>query len=250
MALCWGLQMSPTQKATLISLADNADDHGGCWPSIPKICERTCLSERAVHGAIKWLETNGLVQADRSNGRHTRYRITPEHYEPPQQVHPRSKCTPATDAGEPPQEMQQPPQQVQSPPQQLRSNRQEPSRTVKSNRHSPRATKPTSERFAEFWDAYPRKIGSKAKSEKSWATQKLDALADQILADVKARVADDTQWRDAQFIPYPTTYLNGQRWNDQWRTASKRPAVTDRFSGSRYEGSTDDEIPEMLRATA
>jgi DNA-binding MarR family transcriptional regulator len=250
MALCWPLQMSPTQKATLISLADNADDHGSCWPSIPKICERTCLSERAVHGAIKWLESEGFIDADRSNGRHTRYRITLNGDQPPQQMHPRRKCAPATGAVEPPQEMQSPPQHVQSPPQELRSNRQEPSRTVRSNRHSPRTSKPSSERFAEFWDAYPRKVGSKAKAQKTWTTQKLDDNADQILADVRARVADDSQWRDAQFIPYPTTYLNGQRWNDQWRTASKRPAVTDRFSGSRYEGSTDDEIPEMLRVNA
>jgi len=240
MALCWPLQMSPTQKATLISLADNADDHGGCWPSIPKICERTCLSERAVHGAIKWLEANGLVQADRSNGRHTRYRITVVDQQPPQQVHPRRKCTTAGDAVEPPQ-------QVQSPPQEMRSNRQEPSRTVKSNRHSPRENKPTSERFTEFWNTYPRKVGSNAKAQKSWVTQKLDDIADQILADVQARVANDPQWRDPQFIPHPTTYLNGQRWNDQWRTAgSKRPSVTDRFAGAHYEGSDDHEIPDYL----
>ena len=104
--------------------------------------------------------------------------------------------------------------------------------------------------FAEFWDAYPRKVGSKAKAAKSWAAQKLDGIAERILADVQARVADDTQWRDAQFIPHPTTYLNGQRWNDQWRTASKRPSVNDRFSGSTYEGSPDHEIPESLRAFA
>lgn len=166
-------------------------------------------------------------------------------------MRPRRKCTPAADAVEPPQELQQPPQQVQSPPQELRSNRQEPSRTVKSNHHSLRTSESINELFTEFWNAYPRKVGSKAKAEKSWATQKLDDIADQILADVKARITGDPQWRDAQFIPHPTTYLNGQRWNDQWRTAgSKRPSVTDRFAGAHYEGSADHEIPESLRATA
>src|SRR5260363_362367 len=55
-AACWLLQLPPTAKFVLILLADNANDQGVCWPSIPKICERTCFSERTVHGAIKWLE--------------------------------------------------------------------------------------------------------------------------------------------------------------------------------------------------
>ena len=40
MRSCWPLQMPPTPKAVLISLADNASDEGECWPSIPTICER------------------------------------------------------------------------------------------------------------------------------------------------------------------------------------------------------------------
>ena len=135
MAICWPLQMPPTQKAVLISLADNANDQGECWPSLPKICERTCFSERAVQGAIAWLEAHGAVVADRSNGRHTRYRVTPDTYQPPQHIHPRRKCTPAADAPEPPQQMREPPQLMRQPPQQVPSNRKEPSRTVsKSNR--------------------------------------------------------------------------------------------------------------------
>lgn len=77
MSACWGLQMPPTPKAVLISLADNANDHGECWPSISTICQRTCLGKTAVIEAIKWLEAAGLLLADRSNGRHTRYLITP-----------------------------------------------------------------------------------------------------------------------------------------------------------------------------
>ena len=135
MAACWPLQMPPTPKAVLISLADNANDQGECWPSIPKICERTCFSERAVHGAITWLEAHGALVADRANGRHTRYCVTPASFQPPQEMHPRSICATAANAAKPPQQVQSPPQQVQSPPQQLRSNRKEPTRTViKSNR--------------------------------------------------------------------------------------------------------------------
>lgn len=62
-------------KSVLISLADNANDHGYCWPSIPKIMERTCFERNAVINAIEWLERNGFLKADRSNGRHTKYQL-------------------------------------------------------------------------------------------------------------------------------------------------------------------------------
>lgn len=83
MAICWPLQMPPTPKAVLISLADNANDHGDCYPSIPTICERTCLGRTAVIDAIKWLEQHDALVANRENGRHTTYRLTPKSYRNP-----------------------------------------------------------------------------------------------------------------------------------------------------------------------
>lgn len=71
------LRMPSSPKAVLVALADYADDSGLAWPSIPKICEFTCLCERSVHAAVKWLEQSGLIKCDRTDGRHTRYSITP-----------------------------------------------------------------------------------------------------------------------------------------------------------------------------
>jgi hypothetical protein len=140
MSQCWPLQMPPTQKAVLISLADNANDHGVCWPSIPTIAMRTCFSERAIQGAIKWLETNGALKADRSNGRHTSYTVTPATYQqPPQEMHPRSKCTGAADAGTPAGDASVPPQEMHQPPQEVPSNRKEPSSEPSMNRQTPPA---------------------------------------------------------------------------------------------------------------
>ncbi|WP_454752090.1 helix-turn-helix domain-containing protein [Cupriavidus necator] len=145
MSQCWTLQMPPTPKAVLISLADNANDQGVCWPSIETIAVRTCFSERAVQNAIKWLEAHDLVIADRSNGRRTSYTLTPDQYipeekSPPQDMHPRSKCTTEGDA--PPQEIRDtpaagapvPPQEMRQPPQQVPTNRKEPSSEPSVNR--------------------------------------------------------------------------------------------------------------------
>ncbi|QRE00631.1 primosomal protein I [Pseudomonas phage Itty13] len=88
MSQCWPLQMSATQKAVLISLADNANDEGVCWPSIAKICMRTCLSERAVQNAIKWLASAKIVTVNERTGRSSYFTITPAAYAPPQEVRP------------------------------------------------------------------------------------------------------------------------------------------------------------------
>lgn len=84
MSECWPLVgMSSTQKAVLISLADNANDEGFCWPSIKTISIRTCLSERAVQRAIKWLSNVGALSTNERNGRSTIYTLTPVAYAPP-----------------------------------------------------------------------------------------------------------------------------------------------------------------------
>jgi hypothetical protein len=55
--------LSSTQKLVLLSLADNANDQGECYPSVRQMVERTCLSERAVRDAIRSLETIGYVRS-------------------------------------------------------------------------------------------------------------------------------------------------------------------------------------------
>lgn len=83
MAACWPLQkMSAAQKAVLISLADQANDDGVCWPAIPTISKRTCLSERAVQEAIAWLQTVGLVFREYRVNTSTSYTITPGNFKP------------------------------------------------------------------------------------------------------------------------------------------------------------------------
>lgn len=89
MSACWPLQgMSPAQKAVLISLADQANDDGYCWPSIKTIGTRTCLSDRAVQGAIKWLIAARLLRTSTRSGTSTVYQLTPAAYAPPQEMRP------------------------------------------------------------------------------------------------------------------------------------------------------------------
>ncbi len=94
MAVIWPLQMPQVAKSVYISLADNANDHGTCWPSIATICERVCASDRAVQKAILWLEKHKALTREMSTGRSTKYTLTPEQYSPPHEMHPRTLFTP------------------------------------------------------------------------------------------------------------------------------------------------------------
>ena len=68
--------------------------------------------------------------------------------------------------------------------------------------------------FDEFWSLYPRKI-AKATARKAWA--KLSA--EQQLMAAKAIDAHCQYWSaketELEFIPYPATWLNNERWEDE-----------------------------------
>lgn len=65
--------------------------------------------------------------------------------------------------------------------------------------------------FEEFWKLYPRHV-EKKKASMKWEKLPCEAQA-AIMADLPARTKSD-QWMRG-FIPHPTTYLNGERWNDE-----------------------------------
>lgn len=74
-----------------------------------------------------------------------------------------------------------------------------------------KATSPDDTEFDVFWSLYPRKV------EKKKALQKWNKLPPQtrrlILDDIPKRKST-SQWQKG-YIPHPTTYLNGERWNDE-----------------------------------
>lgn len=79
---------------------------------------------------------------------------------------------------------------------------------------------PAGEGFDEFWSAYPRKE-SKSTALASWNRIKPDAtLRAKILASVAARSQTKEWLKDnGAFIPFPATFLNQRRWEDEVATA-------------------------------
>lgn len=67
----------PSQKLLLLYLTERADQQGLCFPSIPRIHERTGISRAQVHRVLNSLETDSWLVRFSGRGRHKRnhYRI-------------------------------------------------------------------------------------------------------------------------------------------------------------------------------
>lgn len=72
------------------------------------------------------------------------------------------------------------------------------------------------EEFDQFWAAYPKKV-AKADARKAWAQTKdlrpaLPVLLNAIQANCKT---ESWMKQGGTFIPYPATWLRGERWDDE-----------------------------------
>ena len=88
--------------------------------------------------------------------------------------------------------------------------------------------------FLEFWDAYPNKKG-KGAAWKAWQRQGLNGHADAIVASVHAHIVHDEAWQKG-FVCHPATYLNQQRWLDEFPAKADDDASWTRiFQEAGYE---------------
>lgn len=72
------------------------------------------------------------------------------------------------------------------------------------------------QRFDQFWDAYPRKVG-KADARKAWKKAKITAeIFEKIMTSIAASKESDQWQREAgRYIPNPSTWINQGRWDDE-----------------------------------
>lgn len=101
--------------------------------------------------------------------------------------------------------------------------------------------------FDTFWTRYPRKV-AKPRALAAWkkATKRTDA--DLILDGLDPWLSYWGTQSDEQYIPHPTTWLNGERWNDKPPSRaqpSKRRAAEAEFvdSAQRFLANTSNGNP-------
>jgi len=66
-SLTWAFEqpISATEKVVLLALADHANEHGMCWPSVSLLMQRAHVGERTVQRAIQSLEDGGFIVRER-----------------------------------------------------------------------------------------------------------------------------------------------------------------------------------------
>ena len=91
---------------------------------------------------------------------------------------------------------------------------------------SPSASEPADDGFAAFWEQYPKKV-AKPEALKAWKKIKPSSqvLADLMAALEKHKASVDWIKDGGQFIPYPASWLNRGRWEDETPPAADKTAA-------------------------
>lgn len=71
-------------------------------------------------------------------------------------------------------------------------------------------------KWCRFWAAYPRKTARKAAEMAFFRLSPTDDLFNDMMAALERHKA---VWKEAEFIPHASTWINGERWNDEITTS-------------------------------
>lgn len=103
--------------------------------------------------------------------------------------------------------------------------------------------------FDAFWAAYPRRVG-KGAARRAWAKALRLAGAEAILGALRAQVAAGL-FKDATYTPFPATWLNQERWDDEIPGVSGRVAeFARRYRDACRRGSDIDKARAVADARA
>ena len=99
--------------------------------------------------------------------------------------------------------------------------------------------------FTEFWQAYPRKEAKQTAKKTFMKIKPTAELLAEILSGIEKH-KNGEQWQQGKtHIPFPATFLNGERWKDEVEEYKPKP------NSIRAESFTPDKLPEddyVLRA--
>jgi hypothetical protein len=90
-------------------------------------------------------------------------------------------------------------------------------------------------RFAQFWMAYPKKVG-KGAAVKAFTKLKpsADLLSKMLEAIEKQKRSDQWQRDKGQYIPNPSTWLNQTRWEDELGEVGQETKPASQMSKEEY----------------
>jgi DNA-binding transcriptional MocR family regulator len=180
MAWAWSNSIGdPLAKLLLLSLADRADkETGQCWPSLGRLAQDTEMSSATVARKLRYLEERQLIHRTQRNATSTLYTLP------------------------------------------YLTERQGVSHTETGGcltvRYKPISNNLSENNiyFEDFWSKYPRKTG-KGQARKAFdSSMKKATLAE--LMDGLDKFVSSSQGTETRFIAHASTWLNGERWLDEY----------------------------------
>lgn len=192
--------LSVAERFVLLAYAVHArqpdDDEAPleAWPTAPTVAAETGLTREHVQRCLNVLKDKGLLrQTGAKRGRANVYQVSLRRIGALKEQ--RSEITPTSD--------------VRS----LRLVMSDHTEREGEPEGEPEApVVPAGDRFAEFWEVYPKRV-AKVAAQRAWAKALKRATAAEIIAGAVA-YRDDRN-RTSQFTAHPATWLNGGRWDDE-----------------------------------
>ena len=196
--------LRPATKVVLYWIADHHNSEtGDCFPSINRLATLCEMSRRSVETHITALEDQGLlkrISQYRDTGGKTAnsYLLeltgTLENSDDAQNL--RMVCEKA----------------AHGDTQNLRMNNLVRRNLGNNNNIYMNTTHKTITEFDQWWDTYPRKV-EKYKAATLFPKIRLEVEFDTLIKATE-KYAEAVKDKEKKFIPHPTTWLNGRRWND------------------------------------
>ena len=87
--------------------------------------------------------------------------------------------------------------------------------------------------FNKFWDMYPRKV-QRPLAWNAWQCLDVDSSLYEAVYQAVEKYKRTKQWQDKNYIPYPATFLQDERWRDE--------IVEDTDSGGNVWGNAFDSV--------
>ncbi|ELD5840357.1 helix-turn-helix domain-containing protein [Escherichia coli] len=201
---------NPLRKLVLIKLADNANDNGECWPSYQHVADQCEVSRSTVKSHIRALEEMGLLKREfRRKGELNQSNVFYLTLDDAQQIQPESGGAGAAPRTYHSFEPVNEPKNIM-----FEHVRTECEKTP--DRHEE-----TDKAFEEiFWCAGMRKAGKK-NAASAFRTQFREwrKTTRGTASEFATMLAEDIACRNGKQFGFdrllPSSYLNGQRWNDE-----------------------------------
>lgn len=187
--------LKPSTKIVLYWIADHHNgETGRCFPSLSRLCECTEMGKTSLVKHLDALEEMGLISRSRTRKDDGGWTSTSYvlHLDDPLVRKTNKACSESEHT------------LVRNANTNLVSNNlgREPNILVKAD-----------DRFDEFWDCVPKKVG-KGQARKAWNAALKKADADAIIQGMRS-FAKQREGQDHQFTAHPATWLNGERWLDE-----------------------------------